>query len=111
MLIGSTCAPFRSKCSAKNSAINEHIFSTFHSTASYSFRYEFQVHLDTRQQFITTLLFTILLFLLPTIVVYFIVFKALRLSVMVLQNVIARVALHRQFTIPVADFIASRFQQ
>ncbi|PIO70623.1 hypothetical protein TELCIR_07514 [Teladorsagia circumcincta] len=69
------------------------------------------VRLDTRQQFITTLLFTILLFLLPTVVVYFVVFKALRLSVMAFQKVIARLALHRQYTIPSLDYIFSRFQQ
>lgn len=58
------------------------------------------VRLDTRQQFITTLLFTILLFLLPTVIVYFVVFKALRLSVTTFQKVISRLALHRRYTVP-----------
>ncbi|RCN24821.1 hypothetical protein ANCCAN_29476 [Ancylostoma caninum] len=63
-------------------------------------RQERAVHLDTRQQFITTLLFTILLFLLPTVVVYFVVFKTLRLSVLAFQNLLSELALHHQYTVP-----------
>lgn len=46
------------------------------------------VILDTRQQFLATSLFVILLFILPTIFVYFIVFRCLRLAVSALQTVL-----------------------
>ncbi|EFP02270.1 hypothetical protein CRE_26044 [Caenorhabditis remanei] len=46
------------------------------------------VILDTRQQFLATSLFVILLFILPTIFVYFVVFRCLRLAVSALQTVI-----------------------
>lgn len=48
----------------------------------------FQVILDTRQQFLATSLFVILLFILPTIFVYFVVFRCLRLAVSALQTVL-----------------------
>ncbi|EGT36302.1 hypothetical protein CAEBREN_30799 [Caenorhabditis brenneri] len=46
------------------------------------------VILDTRQQFLATSLFVILLFILPTIFVYFVVFRCLRLAVSSLQTVL-----------------------
>ncbi|CAA92766.2 PMT_2 domain-containing protein [Caenorhabditis elegans] len=46
------------------------------------------VILDTRQQFLATSLFVILLFILPTIFVYFVVFRCLRLAVSALQTVL-----------------------
>ncbi|KAK6747010.1 hypothetical protein RB195_000324 [Necator americanus] len=69
------------------------------------------VCLDTRQQFIATLLFTILLFLLPTVIVYFVVFKALRLSVLAIQKVLTVLALHHQYTIPWMDHTFASIQR
>uniref|UniRef100_A0A1I7UCT6 PMT_2 domain-containing protein n=1 Tax=Caenorhabditis tropicalis TaxID=1561998 RepID=A0A1I7UCT6_9PELO len=46
------------------------------------------VTLDTRQQFLATSLFVILLFIIPTVFVYFVVFRCLRISVSVLQTII-----------------------
>lgn len=46
------------------------------------------ITLDTRQQFLATSLFVILLFILPTVFVYFVVFRCLRLAVTGLQTVV-----------------------
>ncbi|ULT95330.1 hypothetical protein L5515_011332 [Caenorhabditis briggsae] len=46
------------------------------------------ITLDTRQQFLATSLFVILLFILPTVFVYFVVFRSLRLAVSAIQTVI-----------------------
>ncbi|PAV77714.1 hypothetical protein WR25_01131 [Diploscapter pachys] len=49
------------------------------------------IQLDSRQQFVSTVLFTISLFLLPTILVYFFVFRSLRLIVLCGHKLIALV--------------------
>lgn len=48
------------------------------------------VHLDSRELFIATLFFTILLFLLPTVIVYFLVFSLLRYVVIAAQYVLSQ---------------------
>ncbi|XP_074647365.1 phosphatidylinositol N-acetylglucosaminyltransferase subunit Q-like isoform X2 [Tubulanus polymorphus] len=59
---------------------------------------------DIDQLFIGTLLFTVLLFILPTLIVYYVAFTALRLLVVIIHGILCQI-IHLLNTVPVASLL------